>query len=171
MKLRFSISNLLLLTALIAMGLGWYLDHNQISKKYQAKSDAFSRLVTQTANAEPIQSFHVGLVDRLHCQTQSCSRNSQLRDRLKQVALYVGLRNGKTSNRSSAMKPRFALRSLFGVTAIVGVNLHLPCVVRHELLAEWKEQYEEYRTRLSDRCYSSGLRRFIPLVSTGKNAL
>jgi hypothetical protein len=38
MKPRFSISNLLLLTALIAMALGWYLDRTLLNEKYQATS-------------------------------------------------------------------------------------------------------------------------------------
>jgi hypothetical protein len=32
MKIRFSISNLLLLTAIVALSIGWYLDHKRLNK-------------------------------------------------------------------------------------------------------------------------------------------
>src|SRR4029078_8764728 len=39
-QMRFSLSTLLLITALIAMGLGWMWDHKRISAKYQANTDS-----------------------------------------------------------------------------------------------------------------------------------
>ncbi len=38
MKVRFSISNLLLLTAIVGIVIAWYLDRTQLNKKYQANT-------------------------------------------------------------------------------------------------------------------------------------
>ena len=50
MKPRFSISNLLLLTALIATVLGWYLDRTQLSQKYQVNTALLTSIFKDDAS-------------------------------------------------------------------------------------------------------------------------
>lgn len=48
MRLRFSISNLLLLTAIVGIVIAWWIDRSQLDKKYQANRDTLYSILSDT---------------------------------------------------------------------------------------------------------------------------
>jgi hypothetical protein len=52
MKVRFSISNLLLLTALVGVLVAWYLDHRQLSQRYQANTDSLTWIASRVKSLQ-----------------------------------------------------------------------------------------------------------------------